>query len=225
MFCVFARTHRVALQFFTGLCGKKHSFQPLSLAALDDACCFLLVEQADRVIPLAIAAAGFQCRLCCPGQVRGFFGCVLGILLGCFMGSLSARLDIKAAKAKFAGFRIAGHRLEFAPRLVIFAFDEVGLRIEQVDQRLLISTEKPLRAGRHLAGQNGVAGAGGDEAGGERLITTVALAGAKIASCRVRRCPYGIDDPPDQHDGRNQCSNDGGGDHQAHFDQLALPDD
>ncbi|MNZ64135.1 hypothetical protein D3C78_822970 [compost metagenome] len=222
---ILARAHRVAFQLFTGLGGEKHGFQPLRLAAFDDACRFLLVEQADGIVPLSVAAAVFQRRLCCPWQIGGFFRSIFGILLGGFIGALPARFDIKAAKAEFARFRVTGHRLELAARLVIFAFDEVGLRIEQMDQRFLIGAEQPLRAGRHLAGEDGITSAGGNEAGGQSLIAAVALPGAEIPACGIGRGPDGVDDPPDQHDGGNQRGDDGGGDHQAHFDQLALPDD
>ncbi|MND59517.1 hypothetical protein D3C80_507180 [compost metagenome] len=179
---ILARTDRIAFQLFAGLGGEKHGFQALRFAAFDDAGRLLLVQQTDRVIPLSVATTIFQRRLCCPGQVGGFFRRVLGILLGGLISTLTAGLDIEAAKAKFAGLGIAGHGFEFAPRLVIFALNQVSLRIEQVDQRLLIGAEQPLRAGRHLAGENGIAGTGGNEAGGERLITAVALAGTEITT-------------------------------------------
>ena len=161
-----AGTHGVAFQLFAGLGGEKHRFQPFRLAAFDDTGRPLLVEQAYGIVPLSVATTIFQRRLCCPGQIGRLFRRILGILLGGFVGALTARLDIKAPKAKFAGFGIAGHGFEFAPRRVIFSFDEIGLSVEQVDQWLLIGAEQPLCSCRHLPGKEGIAGAGGNETGG-----------------------------------------------------------
>lgn len=61
------------------------------------------------------------------------------------------------------------------------AFDQSSLSLEQVDQRLLIGADEATGASGHLAGEQCIAGARGDQAGRERLIAAVALAGAEVA--------------------------------------------
>ncbi len=221
--CIVARTLRVDLELLFRLRGQKHGLQTLGFATLDDVGGLLLVEQADRIVPLAAAAFAFQRRLRGPGQIGRVFRRILGILQRCLMRALAAGLDIEAAKTKLARLGVICHCLEFAARGVILAFDEIGLGFQQMDQGLLIGAEQTLCSRRHLAGQQGIAGTGSDQAGRQCLIAAVPLAGAEVAACGMWGVPQRADHPPQDHNGCDEGGNHGGRHHHAHLYQLPLP--
>ena len=140
------------------------------------------------------------------------------------VGAEALGFEIEAAKPEFTRFRIVGHRFEFGARLVMPAFDQSRLCFEQVDQRFLIGADEATGTGRHLARQQGIAGAGGDQAGRQRLIAAVALAGAKIARDGMRRGPDRADQPPGDHDDGDQRDQAACRDDQLRLIELAFPD-
>ncbi|MCY1235065.1 hypothetical protein D9M72_476690 [compost metagenome] len=157
--------------------------------------------------------------------MRCFLGGAFGILPGRLVGTEALGFEVEAAKPEFAGLRIVGHQLELAARVIVLAFDEGGLRFEQVDQRLLVGADQSAGAGGHLAGKIGIARAGSDQAGRKRLVATVALAGAEITGDGVRREPDGAYQPDGDQHGCDQRDQERCGAHQAHLDELTLPDE
>jgi len=153
------------------------------------------------------------------------FDGLFGILPGRFVGTEAAGFHVEATQAEFARFRIVRHALELGAGIVVFAFDEGGLRIEKMDQRFLIGAEQAAGTDAHLAGKKRVARAGRDQAGRQCLITTVTLASAKITADRIGRGPDDADDPPQKHDGADQRDHQRGCNHKARFDQVVLPGD
>ncbi len=183
---VVAGTRRVAFQLLGGARRQEDGVQTVGFGLFDDAGGLLLFEQADRIIPAAGLAAIFERRLCRPGKVRRVVGSLFGILAGRFIGPETAGFQIEAAQAKLARLWIVGHGLELGTRLIMAAFDQGGLGLEQVDQWFLIGADEATRAGSHLTGEQRIAGAGGDQAGRQCLITAVPLAGAEITRHRIR---------------------------------------
>ena len=88
------------------------------------------------------------------------------------------------------------------------AFQQRGLRVEQVDQRLLVGADQLGRFLGLLARQRAIAGAGGDHAGRQRLVAAIAAAHPEIARDRVGAVPQRLDQPPEDHhrgDHGNDC--------------------
>ena len=174
--------------------------QTVGLRLFDNLGGLLLFQQTDGVVPAAGLAAIFERCLCCPRQVWRIVGRFFRVLAGGFVCAETSGLQVKAAQAKLPRLRIVGHRFELGACLVVAAFDERRLCFQKIDQRFLIGADKTARAGRHLAGEQGIAGAGSNEAGRQCLITAVAFTGAKEARHRMRRGPYQADEPPGHHE-------------------------
>ena len=107
--------------------------------------------------------------------------------------------EIEPAQAEQPHFGIVEHGLELLARAFMVAFEQRGLRLEQMDQRLLVGADQLGRFLGLLAGQRAIAGAGGDHAGRQRLIAAVAAAHAEIARDGVGAVPQRLDQPPDDH--------------------------
>ena len=97
--------------------------------------------------------------------MRGDVGGTAGIVAGRRAVAQPFGFEIKAAQAKHPHLRIVQHRLEFLAGAVMIAFEQRGLRVEKMDQRLLVRADQLGRLLVFLARQGGVAGAGRDHAG------------------------------------------------------------
>ncbi len=190
----------------------------------DDLGGLLLIQEFDGIIPAAGLAAIFQCRLRRPGQIGRLVGGLLGILPRCLMRAEALGFEIEAAQPELARFRIIGHLLELLTSLVMLAFDQGGLGLKQVDERLLISADEAAGASRHLASQQRIASPGRDQAGRQCLIAAIALAGAEIAGDGVWRGPDQPHEPPDDHHRGHDRNQDRGGNDELRLVKLAFPD-
>ncbi len=222
---ILPRTLRIGFQPLAGLGRQQDGLPAVRLLLVYDAGDALLVEKPDGVVPAALPTAVFQGRLCRPGKVGSILGGLLGVLAGRLVGSQPAGFNVETAKPELTGFRILGHAFELDAGVVVPALDQGGLGVEQVQKRLLVGAQQSLCAQAHLAGEDGVAGAGGDQSGGQGLVSPVPLAGAEIAPNGMRRGPDHLDDPPQDHGGGDDGHDRGCGNHQAGLDQVVPPGD
>ena len=132
------------------------------------------------------AAAIFQRRLGGPGKVGCRFCGGLCILTRRFVGAETICLHIETAQAEFAGFRILGHFLEKAARLVVTTFDQGCLGVEDTDQWFLVCADEATGTGAHSARKQGIAGASGNEPRRKRLIAAISLARTEEPADRMR---------------------------------------
>jgi hypothetical protein len=130
---------------------------------------------------------------------------------------------IEPAQTKQPCLRVVRHVFKHRPCIVIAPLQDRRLRVQQLDQRLLIRTEELRRLPRHPPRHVGVASACGDHARRDRLIGPVAFAGAEMALDQDRRADNALDQPPNQHHQsdkrhkRHRCRE------QRHFVAHALP--
>ena len=101
-----ARARRIGFQLVLGFCGKQDRLKAFGFMTFKDMGDLLLIEQADRIVPMTGAAAMFQRRLRCPWQVRRRLCCGFGILPGSFMRAEAVRFHIKTAQTKLPGLGI-----------------------------------------------------------------------------------------------------------------------
>ena len=73
-----------------------------------------------------------------PGELRRGLGGASGIVARCRAVAEPLGFEIEPAQAEQPHFGIVEHRLELAARRLVIAFKQRGLRVEQLDQRLLV---------------------------------------------------------------------------------------
>ena len=135
------------------------------------------------------------------------------------------RFDIKPAQAQKLGFRVFQHRLEALAGIVRAAFQHGRLRFQKFYKRLLIGIQQLARLLGHAARGLGIARTGSDQAGRKRLISTVALAGAKMAAQRIRRLDDAFHQPPQKQDRRHDSHDTGDRRNQRHIIVVARKND
>jgi hypothetical protein len=144
--------------------GQQHSLLAICIGSVRRCPPGAAIEQAQRLVPLAFLAAVGQRRRARPWQMRRQFRCLFGIVPRRLVGPLPLGFQIQPAQAQKPGLGILGHGLEQLARLVIAAFDQGRLHIEQMNQRLLIGAQQTSGALVHLARRHGIAGTGGQQA-------------------------------------------------------------
>ena len=87
----------------------------------------------------------------------------LGVVTRGVTSAKTLRFQIKSAQAKQLRFRIIEHRLEFGSRILRAAFQHGCLRIEQLDQWLLIDIQQLLGLANHPSCCLAVTGTGSDQ--------------------------------------------------------------
>jgi hypothetical protein len=119
----------VGFQPLTGLCGQEDGLPAIRLLPVDDIGDALLFQQADGFVPPAFPTAGFQRRLCRPREIGRVFSGAFSILPCRFVGSGTARFNVKSAEAKLARLRVFGHTFEAPARIVVAPLDQRSLGV------------------------------------------------------------------------------------------------
>ena len=121
--------YEVGFQSLTGLCGQEDGLPAIRLLPGDDIGDALLFQQADGFVPRAFPTAGFQRRLCRPREIGRVFSGAFSILPCRFVGSGTARFNVKSAEAKLARLRVFGHTFEAPARIVVAPLDQRSLGV------------------------------------------------------------------------------------------------
>ncbi len=192
-----ARRRRVLVEDRHRLGGEQDRALALGCGLVEPARRLAGIEQLQRAVPVAARGRFLQRRIRCPAELRRGFGGAAGIVAGGGPVAEPLGFEIQAAQAEQTQFRVVEHRLELPARRLVVAFEQRGLRVEEVDQRLLVGADE-LRPPCLFIFRASAAspGAGGDHAGRQRLVAAVAAPDAEIARDRVGARPDRLGQPP-----------------------------
>ena len=96
------------------------------------------VEQLERPVPVAARGLLFQRRIRRPGELRRDVGGAAGIVPGRGAVAEALGFEIEAAQAEKPHFRLVQHGLELLTGSLMVTLEQRGLRVEKLDERLLV---------------------------------------------------------------------------------------